>query len=120
MKKLFYLFAVALLLLAATWDPADARENPYSYKDVFRDTGEDHPWGGGSELEPDGGTGLTADGSSSIVISRVTLDMFFWKLFSPLILERYSEPSMDYEIVPITEPGDSDQPIVRESNRSSK
>ena len=120
MKKVFSLFAVALLLLAVTWDPAEARENPYEYKEIFRDTGEDHPWGGGSEYDPSSGSDLTSTGSHFIVTDRITLDMFLWKLFSPLIINQYTRPSTNYEIVPITETTNPDQPVVNESNRSSK
>ena len=120
MKKVFCLFAVALLLLAVTWDPADARENPYEYKEVYRDSGEDHPWGGGSELDPSDGSGLTATGPTYISTEMVTLDMFLWKLFGSLVIDFNTRTVTTYEIVPITDTDISDQPVVNENNRSRK
>ena len=120
MKKVCYLFAVAVLLLSATWSPADARENPFDYQEVFRDSGEDHPWGGGSELDPTGDPSLTSAGSYYIVTEFVTLDMFLWKLFAPLIIDSSTRPTTTYEIVPVTDISIPDQPAVNENNRSRK
>lgn len=112
MKSVLCFVAVAILLLAAPWDSASSRENPYGYTPVW-EGGDDHPWGGEEQHTGDPGTitvspePVTMPGYSSVSFLR--LDLYLFDLIAPFWMnDGSSTPATGIRsntliIIPVTE-----------------
>ena len=68
MKRVVLFLSVVLLCATVTWVDTAARDTPWGIY-PYRDTGDDHPWGG-EQVRPD-------DGSSQSVVAGGTTTRFF-------------------------------------------
>lgn len=88
MKRVLSVLAVVLLLVATVISSISARQHPL-IGPYARPSGEDHPWGGEQNYEPDSDRDLigTTSGPEPGIIHFETY--LVWKLVMPLWLEKY-------------------------------
>lgn len=111
MKRMLCILALVLMLIASAWNSSEARLNPYTYQPVERDTGDDHPWGGEQNVNPDPAPIRSSGGAQTFSITgSVQLDGFFYRLIMPFWLSYSTGPGT--ESITTTNPSTTESTVT--------